>query len=72
MTRFNRVQLLKEYIDKKECKQGNLCPSYIGPMTLHEKDVFTVICTDLFGVSLFNLATRKKACVISIDGTGKK
>ena len=73
MSRFNRVQLLKEYIDKKECKQGNdPCPSYIGPITDVAKDVFTVICTDLFGVSLYHLATRKKACVISIDGTGKK
>lgn len=72
MSRFNRVERLKDYIDKQEHKHRiDLCPCYIGTMTLHTTDVFTVICTDLFGVSLFTLATKKKNSVISIDGTGE-
>ena len=71
MSRFNKVERLKEYIDKEERKQSSdLCPCYIGPITLHERDVFTVICTDLFGVTLFTMATKKKNSVISVDGTG--
>ena len=73
MSAFNRVERLQEYIDKLEHKQEkDQCPSYIGPMIRHKHEVFTIICTDLFGITLFTLATKKKDAVISIDGTGEK
>ena len=72
MSGFDRVKCLKEYIDQQELKhRTDLCPCYIGTMTHHTADFFTVICTDLFGVTLFTLATKKKNSVISVDGTGK-
>lgn len=71
LSRIQRVQLLQQYIDGQEKKnKGSLCPSYIGTITQYEHDIFTVICTDLFGITLYSLATKKKDCVISCDGTG--
>ena len=71
MSGFDRVQRLREYLEKQEGRQRHeRCPTYIASMTLHETNVFTVICTDLFGVTLFTLATRRPDSVISVDGTG--
>ena len=73
LTNFNRVTHLKNYIDMKDRERNKSSnrkkyPCYIGPMIHHEQDVFTVLCTDLFGITLFNLCSKQG--VVSIDGTG--
>lgn len=74
LSNFNRVQLLKKYLDKEgqeknRSSRPQACPFYIGPATLHDGDAFTVICTDLFGITMFNLCAKNGVC--SIDGTGE-